>query len=70
MNLFSSVETSNGIRQIETGEIKNPGQENVGIAVRGSYTWTAPNGIEYTVNYVADENGFRPEGVHLPKTVV
>ncbi|XP_068214661.1 cuticular protein 47Eg-like [Palaemon carinicauda] len=27
--------------------------------VHGSYSWTSPEGVDYFVRYVADENGFR-----------
>lgn len=64
-----SVETSDGQTRSEHAELKNAGLENEHLAVRGSYSWVL-DGVTYTLNYVADENGFQPEGTHLPKTVV
>lgn len=29
--------------------------------MQGSYSYTGPDGILYTINYIADENGFRAE---------
>lgn len=63
---FLRYETSNGISQQETGEIVNAGQESESIAVRGQYSFTGLDGVTYTVTYVADGDGFRPEGAHLP----
>jgi len=60
-------ETSGGIKAEEVGKLINPGQENEAIAVRGSFSYTGDDGQVYTVNYVADENGFQPEGAHIPK---
>ncbi|KAJ6636050.1 Endocuticle structural glycoprotein SgAbd-1 [Pseudolycoriella hygida] len=54
-------ETENGIRQQETS-VQN-GLERV---VRGSYSYVGPDGITYTVNYIADRNGYRAYGAHLP----
>lgn len=34
--------------------------------VQGSFSYTSPEGQPIRVTYVADENGFRPEGAHLP----
>ncbi|KAJ1524754.1 hypothetical protein ONE63_009633 [Megalurothrips usitatus] len=34
--------------------------------VQGSYSYTGPDGVVYTVNYIADENGYRAQGAHLP----
>ncbi|KAJ8667704.1 hypothetical protein QAD02_009367 [Eretmocerus hayati] len=61
-------ETGNGIRAEEQGQFQ-PGQiEEQGTAsVRGSYSYTAPDGTPISLNYVADENGFQPQGAHLPK---
>merc|ERR1711911_459511 len=39
---------------------------DAGNAVRGSYSHTDAEGNTYTINYVADENGYRAEGEHLP----
>ena len=36
------------------------------MAVRGSYRYKDPEGNDIVVNYIADENGFVPQGAHLP----
>lgn len=61
-----AYETSDGVSRSESAVIKNPGTENEALSVRGTITWTAPDGEQYTLNFVADENGFQPEGAHLP----
>ena len=40
--------------------------EEAGATARGSYSYTDPEGKVITVTYVADENGFQPQGAHLP----
>ncbi|KAG8235585.1 hypothetical protein J437_LFUL015440 [Ladona fulva] len=58
---------SDGTSRQENGELKNVGTENEAIVVRGSFTYQGDDGKEYTVNFIADENGYRPEGAHIPK---
>ncbi|XP_050310050.1 uncharacterized protein LOC126746006 isoform X2 [Anthonomus grandis grandis] len=62
-----SFETSNGIKRDETGdEIPSIHDEtNKAALVKGSFTYPGADGKIYTVNYVADEAGFHPEGDHL-----
>ena len=67
MFAYSSVETSDGKTHQEEGQLKDIGTENEALVVRGSYSYTGDDGQVYTVNYVADENGFQPEGDHLPR---
>ncbi|KAH9635510.1 hypothetical protein HF086_001563 [Spodoptera exigua] len=62
-----SYETSDGKSAQEQGQLKNVGAENEAIEVRGQYSYTGPDGVVYTVNYVANELGFQPDGAHLPK---
>lgn len=61
------VETSDGFAKQESGKLINAGTENEAIAVTGSFSYTGPDGVVYTVTYVADENGFQPQGAHIPQ---
>jgi len=48
------------------GELKNTGTSDEHMAVHGSYRYKDPEGNDIVVNYIADENGFIPQGAHLP----
>ncbi|KAF4520082.1 hypothetical protein B566_EDAN014187 [Ephemera danica] len=65
-----NYETGNGIRAEESGYVKQLGgrgeEDSEAQVMQGSYSYTGPDGVLYTVNYIADENGFRAEGAHLP----
>ncbi|EDW72929.1 uncharacterized protein Dwil_GK17269 [Drosophila willistoni] len=65
-----ALETSDGKTHQEEGQLKDIGTEHEAIVVRGSYSFVADDGQTYTVNYVADENGFQPEGAHLPNVPI
>ena len=43
-----------------------PKPEDVGSVSSGSYSYVQPDGVTVTVNWTADENGFRATGDHLP----
>ncbi|XP_037939267.1 larval cuticle protein 65Ag1-like [Teleopsis dalmanni] len=62
-----AYETSDGVSANAEGHLNNVGSENEAIQVRGSYSFVADDGQTYTVNYIADENGFQPQGAHLPQ---
>lgn len=69
LNLFSGrYQTSDGVSREEKAELKNVGTENEALVVQGSYSYIGEDGVTYTVTYVADENGYRPTGVHIPGT--
>lgn len=54
-------QTKNQINRKEEGCFKN------GAAfVEGVYSYSPPDGKLITLNYIADENGYRPSGHHLP----
>ncbi|XP_050352198.1 uncharacterized protein LOC126774704 [Nymphalis io] len=55
-----AYETENGIYGEENGVAKN------GVIAEGAYSYTGDDGIQYSIRYTADENGFRPQGDHLP----
>ncbi|XP_063918254.1 flexible cuticle protein 12-like [Zophobas morio] len=61
-------ETSDGFRHDQSGQLQNVGTENEGIVMKGSYSYIGPDGVTYTVYYTADENGFHPEGAHIPQS--
>lgn len=65
-NYRFNFETENGIRANEEGVVINPGSNSESTAKQGSYSYTAPDGTPISLSYVADENGFRASGAHLP----
>merc|ERR1712189_130131 len=63
-----NFEAASGIKMSEEGEQKHFGdkpEEGYGSVARGSYSYEL-EGVTYTINWVADENGFQPTGDHLP----
>ncbi|XP_076636450.1 cuticular protein 18 [Colletes latitarsis] len=61
-----NFETANGIQAQEVGYLKAPGTTAEAREAQGGYSYTAPNGEVVQVNYVANENGFQPQGSHIP----
>nr|CAI5833504.1 unnamed protein product [Callosobruchus analis] len=68
----TSFETGNGIIAHEEGHLRNAGQkdEEAVEEVQGEVQYTAPDGTIIKLRYIANENGFQPEGDHLPKAPV
>ncbi|XP_047469342.1 cuticle protein CP14.6-like [Penaeus chinensis] len=56
------METANGIEVSEHG---TPGEKGA-INSAGSFSYTAPDGTPISLQFVADANGFQPQGAHLP----
>ncbi|XP_052738610.1 uncharacterized protein LOC112056007 [Bicyclus anynana] len=62
-----NYETGNGISAEEAGYVKNLGiPEQEAQTAQGQYKYTAPDGQIIHLQYIADENGFQPQGAHLP----
>ncbi|XP_017010527.1 larval cuticle protein 65Ag1-like [Drosophila takahashii] len=59
-------ETSDGQAANAQGVLHNAGSDHESLAVQGSYRFVGDDGVTYQVNYIADENGFQPQGAHLP----
>ncbi|XP_049537843.1 endocuticle structural glycoprotein SgAbd-3-like [Anopheles darlingi] len=60
-----SYEGGDGTRAAQDGQqivVNN----QVGTASQGQYTYQGDDGKTYSVTYIADENGYRPIGDHLP----
>ncbi|KAB0798156.1 hypothetical protein PPYR_09149, partial [Photinus pyralis] len=60
-----SFETENGIQSQQQGVLKQVGNEVVPV-VTGSYAYPSPNGEPVVIQFIADENGFQPQGSVLP----
>ena len=60
-----SFETENGIVASESGQP----EDDESYSVSGQFSYTAPDGVTYTVVYSAGEGGFLAQGDHLPTPV-
>ncbi|XP_015517812.1 endocuticle structural glycoprotein SgAbd-8-like [Neodiprion pinetum] len=61
-----SYETGNGIQAQEQGYLENPGTDAEGMSVQGGYSYTGEDGVPIQVTYIANKDGFQPQGAHLP----
>lgn len=61
-------ETANGINAEESGKIETTADGGEGLRSQGFYQYVGDDGQLYRVDYVADSNGFVPQGDHIPKT--
>lgn len=46
--------------------MKQVGADEPAMEAQGSYQYVAPDGTPIAVQYVANENGFQPQGEHIP----
>ncbi|XP_045764462.1 endocuticle structural glycoprotein SgAbd-5-like [Maniola jurtina] len=51
--------TSDGVSRKEEGQLITVGDQQ-GIGVKGSYSYLAPDGLQYIVSYTADDKGYKP----------
>ncbi|CAG9785091.1 unnamed protein product [Diatraea saccharalis] len=63
-----AFETDNGIAVQEQGTPRDFGGNPplVPVVAQGSFAYTAPGGEPISISYVADENGFQPQGDSIP----
>ncbi|KAL5287156.1 hypothetical protein ACFFRR_008223 [Megaselia abdita] len=61
-----NFETSDGVARQEQGHVENAGTDYETLKVSGSFQYYGDDGQLYQVQYIADENGFQPQGAHLP----
>jgi len=60
-------ETDNGLNVKEQGQPRQiEGSDELAMQVQGGYEYTAPDGTAISMSYIANENGFQPQGEHLP----
>eukprot|EP00099_Drosophila_melanogaster_P014279 NP_477280.1 Lcp65Aa [Drosophila melanogaster] len=59
-------ETSDGTKQEQHGSLKSLGPEEDALQVAGSFSFVGDDGQTHAISYVADENGFQPQGEDIP----
>lgn len=61
-----AFESGDGTKAEQNGQLKYVDQENAGEAIQGQFSYEGDDGQTYSIQYTADENGYRPVGAHLP----
>ncbi|KAK7075176.1 Structural constituent of cuticle [Halocaridina rubra] len=61
-----AIETEDGIQREEFGSAIDDGSAEGAVAQAGSFSFTLPDGQEFELTFVADENGFQPQSSFLP----
>ncbi|BES88694.1 Cuticular protein [Nesidiocoris tenuis] len=65
-----SYTTGDGQARSEHGALKQTPEGDYVLVQQGTVAYTSPEGIPVSLSYVADENGYRPEGTHIPQPPV
>jgi hypothetical protein len=60
-----NYESGDGSKAEQNGQLRYVG-ENAGEAIQGQFSYEGDDGQTYSIQYTADENGYRPVGAHLP----
>ncbi|KAL0808415.1 hypothetical protein ABMA28_012883 [Loxostege sticticalis] len=61
-----ALQTQGGIYHEQRGLLQPSSSGEPALVVEGQYQYTAPDGQVINLLYKADENGFQPQGAHLP----
>jgi hypothetical protein len=62
--------SGDGSERHEIGVLENPGTPVEGAAVQGSYSYTAPDGTPFKIDYVADSFGYQPVGPNIHPAII
>nr|XP_023029439.1 endocuticle structural glycoprotein SgAbd-8-like [Leptinotarsa decemlineata]AYA50002.1 cuticular protein 43 [Leptinotarsa decemlineata] len=62
-----NIETGNGISAQEVGQVKaGATPEDAELEVSGSYEYPSEDGSKIQISYIANKDGFQPQGSILP----
>lgn len=62
---FFSYDTENGISAKESG-VPKPIEKETPVVASGEFAYETPEGEKVQIQYVADENGYQPQGNVIP----
>uniref|UniRef100_A0A8D8RPP3 Endocuticle structural glycoprotein SgAbd-2 n=1 Tax=Cacopsylla melanoneura TaxID=428564 RepID=A0A8D8RPP3_9HEMI len=63
-----AYQSADGQSFSEQGKLRRNFENDGNVVVKsGQYAYTAPDGTPIALSWVADENGFKATGAHLPK---
>ncbi|CAG9560437.1 unnamed protein product [Danaus chrysippus] len=61
-----SFETGNGIAAEASGGLKDVGAEEPALQIQGQFQYPSEDGSSIQLSYIANENGYQPQGSILP----